>query len=364
MELSTERRTFPAIRGVQAGREYYVAMCSVRLLQELFLFNDERLAPEFRAQRKLNKGRLPEISRYVLENPASYTFSALTASVDGDMRFEPGANPEAGHRSGALHIASDARVVLNDGQHRRAAMETALQRNPDLGDETIAVVFFQDRGLERCQQMFADLNRYAIRPSTSLGILYDHRDERSELIRRVVLASDFYRDLVETERTTLARGSRQLFTLSALYRATLSLLHRREQAPVDERVRSAREYWEAVAWQFPEWQQVRDRVMTAGAVRTNYLHSHAIVLNALGRVGNGLLSLGEPWQERLERLREIDWSRSNARAWEGRAMVGGRVSKSGNHVTLTTNLIKKKLELALTDDEQRVEDAFNWRADD
>lgn len=359
MNLSTERRIFPAIRGVQAGREYYVAMCSVRVLSGLFLFNDEALAPELRAQRKLNKSRIPEMSRYVLDNPESYTFSALTASVDGDMRFEP----EAGHRSGALHIATDARVVLNDGQHRRAAMEAALQKNPDLGDETIAVVFFQDRGLERCQQMFADLNRHAIRPSTSLGILYDHRDERSELIRRVVLASDFYRDLVETERTTLARGSRHLFTLSALYRATLSLLHGRERQPLNERVRSAYEYWEAVARQFPEWQQVREHKMTAGAVRTNYLHSHAIVLNALGRVGNGLLALGEPWQDRLERLREIDWSRSNARVWEGRVMVGGRVSKSGNHVTLTTNLIKTKLGLALSDDEQRVEDAFNRRAD-
>ncbi len=362
MEQGTERRTFPAIRGVQAGREYYVAMCSVRVLPELLRFNDEQLVPELRAQRKLNKGRLPEMSRYVLENPNDYVFSALTASVDGDMRFEPSDGPHAGHRSGALHIATTAQVVLNDGQHRRAAMQMALQKNPALGDETIAVVFFRDRGLERCQQMFADINRYAIRPSTSLGILYDHRDERSELIRRVVLASDFYRDLVETERTALARGSRQLFTLSALYRATLALL-RREQESLDDRVRTARAYWEAVALQFPEWQQVRDRAMTAGAVRTNYLHSHAIVLNALGRVGSALLELGQPWRPRLKRLRDIDWSRSNARVWEGRAMVGGRVSKAGNHVTLTTNLIKRSLGLALADDEQRVEDAFNRRAD-
>ena len=66
-----------------------------------------------------------------------------------------------------------ARFVINDGQHRRAAIEAALRENPDLGDETIAVVFFLDVGLKRCQQMFADLNRYAIRPTTSLSILYD-----------------------------------------------------------------------------------------------------------------------------------------------------------------------------------------------
>ena len=67
-----------------------------------------------------------------------------------------------------------AKFVINDGQHRRAGIEAALRENPELGDETIAVVFFLDVGLRRCQQMFADLNRYAVRPTTSLSILYDH----------------------------------------------------------------------------------------------------------------------------------------------------------------------------------------------
>ena len=38
----------------------------------------------------------------------------------------------------------------------------ALDQRPDLAYESIAVVFFIDIGLERCQQTFSDLNRYAI----------------------------------------------------------------------------------------------------------------------------------------------------------------------------------------------------------
>ena len=34
---------FPAIRGVQAGREYYVSMCPLRLLPKLFQFDDEEM---------------------------------------------------------------------------------------------------------------------------------------------------------------------------------------------------------------------------------------------------------------------------------------------------------------------------------
>jgi DNA sulfur modification protein DndB len=49
---------FPAIRGVQAGREYYVSMCPLRLLKRLFSFDEEALVPELRAQRMLNKARI------------------------------------------------------------------------------------------------------------------------------------------------------------------------------------------------------------------------------------------------------------------------------------------------------------------
>ena len=66
---------FPAIRGIQANREFYVSMCPLRLLPKLFLFNEDEMIPELRAQRQLNKARLPEMARYVLENPSNYVFS-------------------------------------------------------------------------------------------------------------------------------------------------------------------------------------------------------------------------------------------------------------------------------------------------
>jgi DNA sulfur modification protein DndB len=155
---------FPAIRGVQARREYYVSMCPLRLIPKIFIFNEEELIPELRAQRVLNKSRLPEMARYILDNRDDYTFSAITASVDADVRFEPLANGSQAQRLGSLHVPMSAKFIINDGQHRQAAIEMALKENPEIADESIAVVFFLDVGLERCQQMFADLNPYAIRP--------------------------------------------------------------------------------------------------------------------------------------------------------------------------------------------------------
>ena len=87
--MPTFEYNFPAIRGIQAGREYYASMCPLRLIPRIFLFDEEELKPEVRSQRVLNRGRIPEMSRYLVNNPKNYTFSALTASIDGEVSFEP-----------------------------------------------------------------------------------------------------------------------------------------------------------------------------------------------------------------------------------------------------------------------------------
>lgn len=351
---------FPAIKGLQAGREYFVSMCPLRIIPKIFLFDEHELKPELRAQRTLNSARVPEMARYITNNPGDYVFSALTASIDADVDFQPIGSEGEASRVGVLTVPMDARFIINDGQHRRAAIEDALERRPELGDESIAVVFFLDKGLERCQQMFADLNRHAVRPSKSLGILYDHRDEGAYLARLVVMRSTFFRDLVEMERSTLSPRSRKLFTLSAIYKATSELLDDLgfdddEEGAAD----TAAEYWEAVAEQFPEWQQVRQGKMSAGEVRSDFIHSHGIVLQALGTVGNALIRrYPKSWKRRLKPLSDIDWSRSNQQLWEGRAMIGGRVSKASHNVTLTTNTIKQQLGLEISPEEQRAEEAY------
>src|SRR6056297_2180672 len=117
---------FPSIRGIQAGREYYVSMCPMRLIPRIFLFDEDELRPELRSQRILNKQRVPEIAAYLTENPNDYTFSALTASIDGEVAFEPVSDDKSGQDIGRLRVPMTAKFVINDGQHRRAAIEAAL----------------------------------------------------------------------------------------------------------------------------------------------------------------------------------------------------------------------------------------------
>lgn len=350
---------FPVLRGIQAGREYYVTMWTLRMLGRISIFNETEMPAEMRAQRILNKARIPEIAHYILDNPKDYVFSALTVSIDSEVEFVPLSDLPGGDRLGLLKVPSEAKFIINDGQHRRAAILSAMEQKPELANETISVVFFLDIGLARSQQMFADLNRYAIRPSRSLGLLYDHRNDKAKLAKLVILKSTMFRDIVDMEKNSLAPRSRKLFTLSALYNACADLVDELATGHLDTDADLAREYWEAVAKHFPMWLQVRDGRMPASELREGYIHAHGIALQALGKAGNALLKTHPgKWKPMLKALADIDWARANAQLWEGRALIGGKVSKVTTNVVLTTNVIKKALGLPLSAEEQTVEDSF------
>ncbi|MGE9267871.1 MAG: DNA sulfur modification protein DndB, partial [Verrucomicrobiales bacterium] len=173
----------------------------------------------------------------------------------------------------------------------------------------------------------------------------------------VILESSIFRDIVEMEKSSLAKRSRKLFTLSAFYNACSSLIQELATGDLEKDAKIARDYWEAVAKQFPAWIQVKEGHMPASEVRETFIHSHGIVLQALGRAGNELMkSKPDHWKKELPALQQIDWSRKNTRTWEGRAMHLGVVQKKNANITLTTNLIKQTLGLELNTEELETEE--------
>ncbi|MBT5993283.1 MAG: DNA sulfur modification protein DndB, partial [Thaumarchaeota archaeon] len=253
--VGSETYGFDAIRGIQAKREFYVAMCPLKIIPKLFIFNDYEIPPELRAQRIMKDSRIPAIKNYILNNPDDYTFSSLTASVDGIMKFIPAASLGEDGKLGRLYINMDSRLLINDGQHRRKAIEEALKENPDLGHEMISVVFFQDDGLKRSQQMFSDLNKNAVKPTKSLNILYDHRDLFSKFIVSLVGSIEIFEGRVELEKTTISNRSVNAFTLNGIADASLRLIGlRKSRKPSEDEKKLIKEFWETVSKNISEWQ--------------------------------------------------------------------------------------------------------------
>ena len=314
---------FPAIRGVQAGRDYYVSMVPLEVIPRIFQFSDENLSPENRSQRVLKRSRIPEIRDYILNNPDSYVFSSLTVSVDGDIQFV--AAGEKDSYLGYIEIPMNARFLINDGQHRQAAIEEAVKKNPSLKDEHISVVFFRDEGLLRSQQMFSDLNRFAIRPTKSINILFNSREESSVIAKKVVERVSAFKDHTEKEKTTLSNRSKALFTLSAICTATEELLKGMDK-DTESKTDLAVQFWTQVASHIPEWNEACLGRVKASELRRDSICTFSITLIALGYGGNALIKESpERWEQRLSALDGIDWGKRNP-AWDKLVFINGKVA--------------------------------------
>ena len=341
---------FDAIRGIQAGREFYVAMCPLKIIPKLFVFTEFDLPPELRAQRTLRKSRIPALRNYILNNPKDYIFSSLTASVDGTMKFEPAPSLGEGGKLGRLYVSMESRLLINDGQHRRQAIEEALKENPDLAHEMISVVFFEDKGLIRSQQMFSDLNKNAVKPTKSLNLLYDHRDEFAKFIVAISYELEIFSGRVELEKTAISNRSTKFFTLNGIADATRKFLGINGTKISTEEQNSAKEFWDVIAKNIPEWQLLIQGRAAASELRKEYVHSHTNLLNALGIVGNVLRNeYPSGWKQKLTSLRDVDWSRSNP-DWEGKLLLKGRMLKNKLGIELAANTILKKCGVPLSDE--------------
>lgn len=327
---------FPAVRGIQAGREYYISMVPLRLLLKLFPVDDEIVLPEYRAQRRINEIRIPEIKRYILDNRDTYVFSALSASIDGEFRFISFNSDDVG----ILEVDMQSIFLINDGQHRKAAIEAAMKEDSTLSNETISVVFFRDDGLARSQQMFTDLNKHAVKSSNSLSTLYDTRDSLAVATKNVIDAVEFFRKFTDKERDILGKNSSNLFTLNTIYKANQKVLH--GTSCTDNDVAFLIKYWTIVASNIIEWQDVMDKALTKKSLREDYIITLSITISALGRLGRYFYN--NPNVDMvvyLEKLKKVDWLRKN-KNWVNKTIrENGKVLNSDEAVNLTCNEIKK-----------------------
>ena len=355
--VGSETYGFDAIRGIQAKREFYVAMCPLKIIPKLFIFNDYEIPPELRAQRIMKDSRIPAIKNYILNNPEDYTFSSLTASVDGIMKFTPAASLGEDGKLGRLYINMDSRLLINDGQHRRKAIEEALKENPDLGHEMISVVFFHDDGLKRSQQMFSDLNKNAVKPTKSLNILYDHRDKFSQFIVDLVGSVDVFEGRVELEKTSISNRSTNAFTLNGIADASLRLIGlRKSRKPTEDEKKLIKEYWEIVSKNIPEWQLLIQGKTNSSELRKSFVHTNTNCLNAIGIAGQIIIEQNpDSWKDVLKNLKKIDWSRESS-DWEKRLILNGQMQKHAAGIDLAANVILQKCGISLSEDRQKIED--------
>lgn len=345
---------FPVVRGIQATSEYYIAMVPLKMIERLFPADEEYIAPEHRAQRKLNYSRIPVMSKYITENRDTYVFSALAASIDGAFHFHPTSECTD---IGILEVSMDAKLLINDGQHRKAAILEAIKEDPSLAAETISVVFFADKGLARSQQMFTDLNKHAVKTSNSIAELYDSRDEFAVITRNIINRNRFLSSYTDKEKDILGKYSSNLFTLSTFYNANKRIVR---GCPSNVDIESFLvSYWCAVVNNIQPWQELIQHDISKVDLRENYIVTQSVIVQVFGRLGNFFLLHPEfPIDSYIPALRNINWRR-NAPEWGRRTIRdNGRVINNEEAIILTCNVLKQKIGIPLDEMETTKELAF------
>src|SRR5262245_43118949 len=120
--------SFPAMKGVMGQRPYYACLMKLSAVPKMFTFRDwAEFTAEDREQRILVKKRVPDIAKYILDNEEGYLFASITASYRCDVEFESVNENGLGYLTMEFE---DANFVINDGQHRCAAITAAIKENP------------------------------------------------------------------------------------------------------------------------------------------------------------------------------------------------------------------------------------------
>jgi len=340
------------MRGKIGSRTYYACLMPLSAIPNLFKFTDwAGFTPEDREQRVLNEKRVPELKDYILENEDDYIFSSITASYKSTPIFEPAPNGAGDNNLGILKLKLGDDLIINDGQHRCAGITQAVKENEGIGNDTISVLLFPWESKERVQQMFTDLNRFVVKTSKSLDILYDKRDKFSAATLTFLESVPLFQELTDKDNVSLKAKSPKLFTLAALYDANRELLRGKEDDPIAENAEILRNYWATVAKHMPDWSSVFTRHKEASEMRAQGISSHSTVLRALGGLGQELMKdpqLGE----KLAALEKINWSKKN-QEWENICIVANSVISNRQARASTKAFIKYKLGLELSDGEWR-----------
>lgn len=347
--------SFTALSGLQARQSTFVLNIPLAMIGKLFSKEDISLPADQRSQRIINQSRVNQISNYIVENPNTYVLPPLVAYVrSGEIEFT--ASKEFPNL-GELKISMSAQLALSDGQHRASAIQDAVTKRKFLDQETIAVYLLPNSGVAAAQQIFSDINMNAVKPAQSIKMLYNQRDQVTAFTKSLIKEIPLFQKHTDLERTNLPPTSDKIFTFSGLYQANQVLWKGLGDNPAKPII--IKDFWERMCYVIQEWEQVNDMAIHAAVLREESMAAHSITWIALAEAGLYIiqkLSDNNAWWHIMGNF-TMDWSRQNP-LWQGRAINGGKITKTRKNIILMANPIIQKFGIELNKVQQAYEDEF------
>ncbi|WP_422451936.1 DNA sulfur modification protein DndB [Endozoicomonas sp. ALC066] len=339
----------PAIRGVQGSRPMYSVNMPMRLVDRFLQLTEESLPPELRAQRVLNKKRAEAIGWYLKDNH-NYVIPALTLMLKEDpdvspsKLFTPAGEEGQLANVGSLNLPMGCKLMVADGQHRRAGIIEALKMGANIEHDTVNVTIYPYPDLKGAQTMFHDINANAKKITGSLLDLYDHKDPWAYLAKTV--AEKVFPDRVEMEKGSVGKQHNKLFTLYHIKKALKvftggQLLEPPEgEEVVNERhttLMSAGFLFHLAAQNIDTWNPSCKGDLSWS--REDEVCGHSVFLEGVAEMLKYFIDRPDKQaREKLTRLKDFRFDKND---WEGVCVLDGRMMKTREHVLRTAAVLYK-----------------------
>lgn len=120
-----------------------------------------------------------------------------------------------------------------------------------------------------------------------------------------------------------------------------------------------KQYWSAVVKHILPWNELTNKELSKVDLREKYIITQAIIIQALGVLGNHfLINDAKELEKSIAGLEKVDWLRS-AECWKGRVIrSNGKIINSNDAARLACNVLKETLGIPLDSEDLVYEEKF------
>ena len=203
-----------SLRGIIGDWVFYPCLMKFRdIAERVFLAKEiyESDALNDLVQRELRENRGKEIKAYLIQQKQRFFNSLIVAVYGGSPNWYGITNlrpneeldiskvpNEVIESIGILSLNGQEKLFALDGQHRLVGIKEAMDENPELGDEELAIIFIAHQtdsaGKEKSRRLFTTLNKNAKPVSKGEIIALDEDDTMAIVVRRLVMENPMFKE--------------------------------------------------------------------------------------------------------------------------------------------------------------------------
>ncbi|HGX4465256.1 TPA: DGQHR domain-containing protein [Escherichia coli] len=264
---------FPASRGLQGSTVTLMMTVPARTLARV-LASDNVGSTLERSQREINPARVKKFYEYLVrayENKEPFIIPPLVGNCNSEIEFDEYGNTNVG----VARFPMDAEIKLFDGQHRAAGIAEFCRKYGE--PISIPLMLTHKLPLKARQQFFSDINNNVSKPSATINMAYDGRNDVAQGMVTFLSQHDTFSEVTDFEHNVVPAKSKLWVSFKALSDATAKFASAGSKPLEMGNIESIWEAWLSLT----QIEAIRHGTSQADYKR-DYIQFHAVMINAFG----------------------------------------------------------------------------------